>query len=348
MTLTLTPGKLWGMRRMADSQGRFKMTAVDQRPPIKKPIAEHLGVDTAPWEEVARFKRLLVETLQDQSTAMLLDPHYAIPHGLDALSPTKGLIVTLEDSMFRDRPGGRLSSDIDHWSVEKIKRMGGDAVKVLAWYRPDADPAICEAQQDYTKRIGEECARFDIPFLFELLVYPLASDADDTKDYVEMASKKADHVLQSVEEFAKPDYGVDVFKLESPVNAADADGSAQVQTLFDEMGRLSARPWVMLSAGAGKADFKRILEHAFKAGASGFLAGRAIWLDAFNHYPAWDQIEADLRGASADYMADISALADQHAAPWQSHAAYGAGGAVFTPADASFRLGYEGFGNGNA
>ena len=339
--MQLTPGKLWGMRRMADANGLFKMTAVDQRPPIKQPIAARLGVDEAPWSEVARFKQLLVEKLQADSTAMLLDPHYAIPQGIDRLSPDKGLIVTLEDSLFRETPGGRLSASIDDWSVDKIKRMGADAVKVLAWYRPDAAPDVCQAQKDYVKRIGEDCARFDIPFLFELLVYPLASDAFQTTDYVEMAAKKADHVLASVEAFAHPDFGIDVFKLESPVNAAGADGSAGVQALFDEMGRLAGRPWVMLSAGAGKAEFRNVLAHAFKAGASGFLAGRAIWLDAFNHYPDWDAITADLETRSVDYMKEISALADASAQDWRSHPCYGSGGAQFMPNDASFRHQYQ-------
>jgi tagatose 1,6-diphosphate aldolase len=342
--MELSPGKLWGLRRMADENGIFKMTAVDQRPPIKGPIAAYLGVETAPWEEVARFKRLLVETLQAQSTAMLLDPHYAIPKAIDILSPTKGLIVTLEDSIFQETPGGRLSANIDDWSVEKIKRMGGDAVKVLAWYRPDAEASVNRAQQDYVKRIGEDCARHDIPFLFELLVYPLAGDADQTKDYVEMKGKKADHVLASVEEFAKPDYGVDVFKLESPVSARDADGSAEVQAIFDEMGHLAGRPWVMLSAGAGKSEFRAVLEHAFAAGASGFLAGRAIWLDAFNAYPDWDAIKSGLIGEAADYMADISALADATATNWSAHPCYGSAGATFRPADAGFRHNYSGFG----
>lgn len=342
--MELSPGKLWGLRRMADENGIFKMTAVDQRPPIKGPIAAYLGVETAPWEEVARFKRLLVETLQAQSTAMLLDPHYAIPRAIDVLSPTKGLIVTLEDSIFKETPGGRLSATIDDWSVEKIKRMGGDAVKVLAWYRPDADPSVNRAQQDYVKRIGEECARHDIPFLFELLVYPLAGDADQTKDYVEMKGKKAEHVLASVEEFAKPDYGVDVFKLESPVSARDADGSAEVQAVFDEMGRLAGRPWVMLSAGAGKAEFRAVLQHAFAAGASGFLAGRAIWLDAFSAYPDWVAIRSGLIGEAADYMADISALADAAAANWSSHPCFGEQGASFRPADPGFRHLYSDFG----
>lgn len=339
--MSITPGKLWGLRRMADENGIFKTTAVDQRPPIKGLIASHLGVTEAPWQQVARFKGLLVETLQAQSTAMLLDPHFAIPYAMDLLLPTKGLVVTLEDSLFEETDGGRLSASIDDWSVNKIKRMGGDAVKVLAWYRPDAGAAVLRAQQDYVKRIGEDCARHDIPFLFELLVYPLASDAHQTKEYVEMKGKKADDVLASVEEFAKPDYGVDVFKLESPVNASDADGSAAVQAVFDEMGRLAGRPWVMLSAGAGKAEFRKVLKHAFRAGASGFLAGRAIWLDAFNAYPDWDRIKQQLEGDSADYMSDISELADREATNWAEHPCFGGDGATFAPADASFRHSYQ-------
>src|SRR5690242_18089905 len=99
--MTLSACKLWGMRRMADAQGRFKMTAVDQRPPIKKPIAEKRGLPEAPWADVAGFKTMLIEELQAHSTALLLDPHFAYPAGIHRLSPTKGLIVTLEDSIFR-------------------------------------------------------------------------------------------------------------------------------------------------------------------------------------------------------------------------------------------------------
>jgi tagatose 1,6-diphosphate aldolase len=155
-----------------------------------------------------------------------------------------------------------------------------------------------------------------------------------------MKGKKADDVLKSVEEFAKADYGVDVFKLESPVNAADADGSAEVQAVFDEMGQLAGRPWVMLSAGAGKTEFRNVLEHAFKAGASGFLAGRAIWLDAFNAYPDWEAVRAGLEGDAVDYMKDISALADAKAANWAQHSCYGDGGARLAADDAGFRNSY--------
>jgi len=56
--------------------------------------------------------------------------------------------------------------------VEKIRAIGGDAVKVLAWYRPDADAGINEHQKRFVREIGQDCARYDIPYVLELLVYP--------------------------------------------------------------------------------------------------------------------------------------------------------------------------------
>jgi tagatose 1,6-diphosphate aldolase len=348
--MSLSAGKYWGMRRMADAGGRFKMTAVDQRPPIKDPIKAKRGTEEAPWEDVAAFKEMLIEELQVESSAMLLDPHYAYPRGVTRLQASRGLIVTLEDSIFRETPGGRLSSPIDDWSVEKIKRIGGDAVKVLAWYRPDADPAVCRAQQDFTQRIGEACRRYDIPFVFELLVYPLAADREQTGDYVEMQSKHPQRVLDSVHAFADPRFGVDLFKLESPLAAAavpgvGAPGWEEAQRWFDALGAAAGRPWVMLSAGAGMEEFRRILSHAYRAGASGYLAGRAIWSKAFEHFPDWDAIRSDLRGEAVGYMRSLNALTDAAATPWAQHACYGAQGARVEPADASFRHVYPGFGD---
>jgi len=348
--MILSAGKYWGMRRMADVHGRFKMTAVDQRPPIKNPIKAKRGTAEAPWEDVAGFKEMLIEELQGESSAMLLDPHFVYPRGVTKLLASRGLIVTLEDSIFRETPSGRLSSEIDDWSVEKIKRIGGDAVKVLAWYRPDADSAVCRAQQDFTQRIGDACRKYDIPFVFELLVYPLPSDAEQTRDYVEMKSKHPQFVLESVRTFANPKFGVDLFKLESPLAAADvpgvgAPGWESAQEWFDAIGAASGRPWVMLSAGAGMDEFRRILTHAYRAGASGYLAGRAIWSKAFTHFPDWEAIRSGLRGEAVEYMRSLNVLTDKEATPWNHHSVYGEGGARIVPADASFRHVYPGFGD---
>jgi tagatose 1,6-diphosphate aldolase len=137
---------------------------------------------------------------------------------------------------------------------------------------------------------------------------------------------------------------VDLFKVESPVPAREVgeDAGSAVQAQFDELGRLCGRPWVMLSAGAGMAEFRNIMACAYKAGASGYLAGRAIWAEPFKAFPDWEAIRSGLRGQSLPYMRDLNRLTDAAATPWFEHPLYG--GKVSAPhPDASFRHQYRGF-----
>ena len=69
-----------------------------------------------------------------------------------------------------------------------------------------------------------------------------------------MKDKKIDDVFLSVEEFSKSIYGVDIFKLESPINANKITPDDNDFKPFKELDKLSSRPWVMLSAGAGKKE----------------------------------------------------------------------------------------------
>lgn len=289
-------GKQWGMRRMANAQGHFTMVALDQRPPIINLIAAKRGItaEQVSFGDVLAVKHLLVDVLGAQASAMLLDPNYAFPAALAALPARTGLVVTLEEHRFEETPHGRRSASIANWTVEKIKRAGGDGVKLLAWYRPDASPEICAHQKAYVQSIGDACREHDISFVFELLVYPFPSSASHTTDYVESPEKQPALVLDSVREFADPKYGVDLFKLESPLPGAslpERDGGAahqQAQAHFDEMGQICANagiPWVMLSAGVTSAQFLRVMEYAYAAGANGFLAGRAVWSEALQAYP---------------------------------------------------------------
>lgn len=350
--MELSAGKLWGMRRMADENGLFKMLAVDQRPPIKNLVKEKRAVDEAGFKDVAGVKRALVRALAPHATASLLDPHFAYPYAIGDYSPRSGLIVTMEDSVFEETPGGRNSSEIDNWSVEKVKRAGGDAVKVLTWYRPDAGPAVIQNQKDFTKRVGDACAKYDLPYVFELLVYPLPGDAGHTTDYVEQPGKRIDHVIESVVEFAKPDYGVDLFKLESPLPAAevpapdgDPDAVEACRQAYKALGEAAGRPWVMLSAGAKPEAFARVLHYAYGAGASGFLAGRAIWWQAFSTlFPDLEALEKELAVSGVRYMKELNALTDQDAMPWHEHAVYGKDGPVLAGTSGNdFRKNYYGF-----
>lgn len=320
-------GKTWGLRRMANEAGHFTMVALDQRPPIANLVAAKRGIapSQVSFADMIAVKRLLVEVLGPQASAMLLDPNFAFPAALDRLPARTGMVATLEDHRFQDTPGGRLSNSISDWSVEKIKRAGADGVKVLAWYRPDASPEVLAHQKHYVRQIGDECRRHDIAYVLELLVYPFQQQAGHSSPSAQATDKLPQHVLDSVREFARPEYGVDLFKLESPLPGAtlsDTDDSADhhhAQGWFNEMGvicREAGIPWVMLSAGVTAEQFLRVMTYAYASGANGFLAGRAIWWEALQHFPDQQACREALQATGIATLQALGHLTRHKAQAW--------------------------------
>lgn len=319
----LTFGKWRGISRVADDNGRFKMLAADQRPPLEKLVAAARPDSKNPTRDVAALKRELVAALSPESSAVLLDPLQGLPAAAARMAPRRGLIVTLERHDFALRGGGRVSGAIPKWSAEKIKRMGGDAVKVLAWHHPRAPREVCEAQKEFVRQVGAECRRLDIPLVLETLLYPLGGDAG----YAESPHKRPGLVLQSVRDFAAPEFGVDFFKLESPLPASylpdperNSAATRRAREWFDKINDAAGRPWVALSAGASAESFARVVRFACESGASGYLAGRAIWMESARKFPDLSAVRADLRGRARPYMAALNRIVDEAAPPWQKAA----------------------------
>ena len=306
--------KLIHLKKLCTDRAHFQMLAVDQRPPIFNIISNAKGRKHT-YDEVVECKKLITSNLSQLATAILMDPNYSLSNILQ-YNKSKGLIITLEDHSFIETERGRYSDNIQNWSVEKIKKVGGDAVKVLAWYRPDADSESIEHQKKYVKKIGEECEKYSIPFLLELLVYPFQDDENHTTEYQEQKQKKTQHVINSVKEFSKDEYKVDIFKLESPVDSNDLEGEisqATEEAFKDLSNATNNKPWVVLSSGMGKDSFYKCLELAYKNGASGYLAGRTIWLDAFNQYPKIKLVEEGLKVNSVNYVNKLNELTAKNA-----------------------------------
>jgi tagatose 1,6-diphosphate aldolase len=325
-----TIGKTRGLARLADADGYFRMVALDQRPPMFEAIAQarKIARDQVTYADVISAKRLLVEALAPHCSSMLFDPNFAVPAAIDLLPAHCGLIMTLEEHRVEETAGGRKSRAIDNWSVAKIRAMGGDAVKVLAWYRPDASAEVLAHQQRFVREIGEQCERYDIPYVLELLVYPFLGSANHTADYVESPEKLPALVIDSVREFSKPEYAVDLLKLESPLAANSLpprDGgtaTAAAQAEFDAIGdicRDHGIPWVLLSGGAAPDKFERVLQYAYAAGAGGFLAGRTIWLNAVrSHFPDLVAVSSTLRRESVGVLDRLSQLTKAEANAWSA------------------------------
>ena len=321
-------GKARGLARLADEDGHFRMVALDQRPPMFEAIAQARGVpkEQVSYTEVTTAKRLLVEALSPHCSSMLFDPNFAVPAAIDLLPARCGLIVTLEEHRVQETKAGRLSRSIENWSVAKIRAIGGDAVKVLAWYRPDADKSVNEHQKNFVREIGQECQKHDIPYILELLVYPFLGSAQHTADYVESPGKLPSLVIESVREFAKSEYAVDLLKLESPLAANSLpprDGTAAAmaaQKEFDAVGEICREqgiPWVLLSGGAAPDKFERVLDYAYSAGAGGFLAGRTIWLNAVrSNFPDLKAVATALEEEGVNVLGSLNRLTQANAERW--------------------------------
>jgi tagatose 1,6-diphosphate aldolase len=319
----LSSGKLWGLRRLSDGNGFWKMVAIDQRAPLYGPIAAKRGVATAPFEDMARVKQLLARHLSDKSSAILMDPHIAYPRSIGEIPAQRGLIISHEHSETENTPGGRKTTVIPGWSVAKARRIGADAVKVLIWYRADAAPEVRAHQEAFVRMAAKECREYDIVMLLEILVYPLPGE-----DPASLTPRRTQLVLDSIKPFCDPALGIDIYKLEPPgpisgVPDPESREGAELQRCYDAMAKLIPNPWVMLSAGAGAADFEKSLQYAYRAGASGYLAGRAIWSEAFDAFPDYGRLENLLKARSNEILARLNELTDRAAKRWFDHPRFG-------------------------
>lgn len=341
--MRITPGKLWGLRRLADDDGRFKMLAMDQTGPIVHPIKAARGLDHAPYADVAAVKRLLGRHLAPRASAVLIDPPLGYAAAIDGLSPRRGLVVAAEWATWEVTQTGRKSSNVPGWDPSVIRRIGGDAVKVNLWYRRDVARSVKDHQLAYLQTVKDACRLHDIPFVLEFLVYPFPGESAE-----EFAARRVGLVLEAL---ADPDVmdpeGVDVYKLEPPTDVVgvpdpDGPGAAAVQSRFDRMAAGVRRPWVLLSAGSTPDDFLKLLTYAYRAGASGYLAGRAIWAAAFARFPDLGAMETALAEESPALMDRLNALTEASATPWTRHPAW-ADGVRMTPAGEDFAPAYGRF-----
>ncbi len=301
----LTAGKLKGIARLADREGKFRMLAIDQRGSLQRMLAKAAGKDKSEigYKDLALAKRLVTQYLSPYFSATLMDPQFGVPESLKYLNRNSALLIAREKS--GTEPAGYNNREkktvlLDGWSVEKIKKAGADAVKLLLYYRPDGSKEIKEYQENIVRQVGEQCKKFDMPFVLEPVGYAFKDDEPST-DSASYAKKKPEIVLAITEEFSKPEYGVDILKLEFPVNLKYVkefhngyfDGKVReaVYTLKDaedacyEITQKSSVPWVILSAGVDIEEFVYNVEIASKEGASGFLAGRAVWKEFAKYYP---------------------------------------------------------------
>ena len=289
--MKLTPGKLAGMKAVSDSRGIIAAAAMDQRGSLQKALAKEKGgeVTDAMMEE---FKTIVTEVLTPHATAILLDPEWGLPAS-KRRAKNAGLLLAYEKTGYDKAEPGRLPDLLDVWSVRRLKEAGADCLKILLYYTPFDPKPINELKHAWVERIGDECRANDIPFFLEFVGYEEGAD-EKTLEY---AKKKPEIVTGAMREFSKDRYGVDVMKVEVPINMQFVEGAqcgkgqaaytrAEAIRFFQESAKVATKPFIYLSAGVSNAEFTETLALAGEAGTnfSGVLCGRATWKDGIPIY----------------------------------------------------------------
>ena len=289
--MRLTPGKLAGLKAVSNQNGVIAAAAMDQRGSLQKSLAKEKGsaVTDAMMEE---FKTLVTEVLTPHASAILLDPEWGLPAS-KRRAKNAGLLLAYEKTGYDKTGPGRLPDLLDHWSARRLKEAGADCVKILLYYTPDDPKDVNDRKHAWVERIGDECRANDIPFFLEFVGYEEGADEKG----VEYAKKKPHIVTESMREFSKDRYGVDVLKVEVPVNMKCVEGTKsfagekaytkkEAIDFFHSAANVATKPFIYLSAGVSNSEFSETLELAGESGVkfNGVLCGRATWKDGIPVY----------------------------------------------------------------
>src|SRR5438094_415715 len=126
--MRISVGKLRGLQQISDDTGRFTMIAMDQRGSLQKMLHPE-NPKAATYEEMEAVKLGVTEALAPHASGYLLDPEYGVASVVNrfVLPGRTGLLVALEQSGYEKKGNWRLTTLLDGWSVEKVKRLGAGA-----------------------------------------------------------------------------------------------------------------------------------------------------------------------------------------------------------------------------
>lgn len=320
--MKLTPGKLAGLKAVSNQRGVIAAAAMDQRGSLKKALGANAGD-----KELEEFKTAVSEVLTPHASAILLDPEWGLP-AAKRRAKSAGLLLAYEKTGYDKTGPGRLPDLLDHWSVRRLKEAGADCIKILLYYTPFDPKEINDRKHAWVERLGDECRANDIPFFLEFVGYEEGAD----EKAVEFAKKKPQIVRASMQEFTKDRYGVDIMKVEVPVNLRFVEGARNFKgpkaysrpealQQFREAAAVATKPFIYLSAGVSNDEFNEALELAAESGVkfNGVLCGRATWKDGIPVF-AEKGVAAFRQWLESDGVRNINNVNERlkAATPWYS------------------------------
>ena len=300
--IELTPGRFRGLKASGLDSNVFGIVAFDQRGSYRRMMP------AAGYDELVQVKREVCDVLSDAASAILLDPIYGLSAAM-SMSGRAGLVLALEQSGYQGDSSYRRSRLLAGWGPAKVRMLGGCAVKLMVYYNPQREDLAAEIER-FIVEVVTDCHRLDLPVFLEPMSYSIQEDIP--KESAEFARERPEIVIETARRLSRT--GADVLKLEFPVDIQHRASVSDWRIACQRVSDACAVPWVLLSAGVDFEQFKPQLQVACDSGASGFLAGRAIWKEAVAMSAA--ERKDFLRGTALSRLRQLLNIAESEARPW--------------------------------
>ncbi|EJF01631.1 tagatose 1,6-diphosphate aldolase [Liquorilactobacillus mali] len=325
----ISRGKFNKLQKLSNDHGIIAALAIDQRGSMKKMMeaaAQQAGKKYN-IEMVYEFKELVSQVLTNHVSGILLDEELGFK-GIKSKAKQTGLILSYEKTGYDVKTVGRFPELLPNESLHRLLNKGADAAKVLVYYNPNDKAEINDVKHAFLERLGAEGLAADIPLFVEIVTYDDA--IPDTKS-VAFAKEKPQLVIDSMREFSKEKYHIDVIKTEVPVNfdyveGYTADGVAPLYTkeeaakYFASANKAVDRPFIYLSAGVSAETFRNELTFAGESHTkyNGILGGRATWLQGVQVYAqkGRDGLIEWLNTQGKQNITELNDILNEGATPW--------------------------------
>jgi sulfofructosephosphate aldolase len=282
---------------LARETGTFAMVAMDQRESLRTLLAERRPEPIDDGQLVA-FKLAVARELGPDASGFLIDRRYGFDDLVRArlLPPTCGLMLAVD--ALQQPPGGAVEdTDLDSGvDVAAAAAAGVVALKLLVIWRDDRER---ERRAETARRFVELARAHGLLSVLEGVVR-----GDERHFDREAAIVEAARELSST--------GPSLYKCEVPLRGRG--DRAELGRRCAELAAAVECPWVVLSQGVEPDDFPGAVGAACRAGASGFLAGRALWTVAL----AGDDPTGRLREHSKPRLRELAEIVDTYGRPWRT------------------------------
>ncbi len=286
------------LTNLARPSGALAMVAVDQREALRGMFAAH-QTNPVPDSQLTQFKVDVARELSPFASALLVDQEF----GIDAIINQKALasscgLIAAADLLVGPAGGAATDTAVDP-DVDPIRMrdIGSVGLKFLVLWRNDESP---ESRLKLVNEFNQLCTKSGLPSIIEVIVKPPtdASRSFDREEELIIAAKEAST------------WNAALYKAEVPFH-----GEGDLLAITRNSQRISeavGTPWVVLSNGVKAPFFADAVKACAQGGASGFLAGRAVWADIVGSA----DIPAALREVSIPRLEKLAEIVDQYARPW--------------------------------